>query len=95
MATNTADAPAYKTVMHTFWGKELPHIVVGVDDVRVVLQDVVKVFSGIEHAGNLSTKLKDIMHPYQNGSFTLEHTSLDDRTSSSVHELGKPSNSKF
>ena len=68
MATNTADAPAYKTVMHTFWGKELPHIVVGVDDVRVVIQDAVKVFSGITNPSNLSTKLKDIMHPYQNGS---------------------------
>lgn len=64
--------PAYATVMHDFWGQKLPHIVVGVEDVRIVLQDTVKVFSGITHAGNLSTKLKEILAPYQNGAHPLE-----------------------
>ena len=65
--------PVYATVLHEFWGEQLPHIVVGLDDVRVVLQDIVKKFSGINDPSNLSSKMKIVMSPYINGICTLEH----------------------
>jgi len=66
--TTDPPPPAYPTVLYSFWGEQLPHVVVGPDDVRVVLQDAVKAFSGIASKSNRSSKLKEIMAPYQNGA---------------------------
>ena len=75
-ATTTSNAvappPAHPTISLDFWGQSLPHIVVGVDDVRLVLQSAVKVFSGITNTGNLSSKMKEILAPYQPGVRALE-----------------------
>lgn len=65
--------PAYATVMLDFWGQQVPHVVLGTDDVRIVLQDAVKAFSGIDHAGTLSNKMKTIMPHYENGTCILKH----------------------
>ena len=54
MPTNDDAPPAYATISLDFWGVELPHIAIGVDDVRISLQDAVKAFSGINDSGQLS-----------------------------------------
>ena len=66
------EVPALGTTDAPFWGAQLPHVVVEVDDVRIVLEDAVKKFSGINDPSNLSKKLTAIMAPYKNGTRSLE-----------------------
>ena len=89
MPTNDDAPPAYATISLDFWGVKLPHIAIGVDDVRISLQDAVKAFSGINDSGQLSNKMKEIMAPYKNGARPIERRTRGPNATFGFPNLGK------
>lgn len=57
----------HKIILAEFWGKQVDHINLGGDDVRVVLEDAIKQFYGDERLSNLTRDTKAALESVMSG----------------------------
>ena len=59
--------PTHETIECEFWGVQVAHIFLNADDVRVVLEPVIKQFYDSNHSGHISRDTKTALQAVLSG----------------------------
>ena len=60
--------PALETINRDFWDQQVPHVTLDAQRTYVILQDVIKKFSGVSEATNISRDTKAALDAINEGS---------------------------